>query len=427
MKSFGKKLFTLTKSLPPVILSTSQYLKNTLLRFDKNKKYLVENCGKTLVRVQDRVQELFEERDDDGEVIQQSSIWVKTTILSIMGTTIFGIGWLSIAKTDEVVIVSGKLEPLGSVQEIQMPRGGIASAILVEDGEEVTKGQVVMRLDAEAIQQRLKSLKESEKLKKRQLQLKQIELEQYLILNDEQQKMLYKNLELQKQIMSRYKILSEQGAAAELQFLQQLNTVSEIEAKITQARVDRQRQEAVLYQNVQQLKSNLEELATGITETSVNLRYQELKSPVSGIVFDLKPSGEGYVAKETETMMKIVPYDTLEARVEIPSKQIGFVRVGMQADLSIDSFPSTDFGILEGTVKSVGSDALPPSQVENRSEYRFPAVIQLKDQQLNLKSGKSLPLHVGMSLTSSIKLRKVSYLQLLLGTFQDKVSSLTEL
>ena len=63
-------------------------------------------------------------------------------------------------------------------------------------------------------------------------------------------------------------------------------------------------------------------------------------------------------AQGTETVMKIVPYDTLQAKVEIPNNQIGFVKVGMPADLSIDSFPATDFGVLEGEVKSIGSDAL---------------------------------------------------------------------
>ena len=197
--------------------------------------------------------------------------------------------------------------------------------------------------------------------------------------------------------------------------------------RLKQTRVDRLRQSAAQNQQIQQLKAELEELETKITETSVNLRYQVLRSPVDGIVFDLKPRGEGYAAQGTETVMKIVPYDTLEAKVEIPSRKIGFVRVGMPADLSIDSFPSTDFGVLEGEVKSIGSDALPPSQLDNRPEYRYPAMIRLSSQQLKLKDGEPLTLQVGMSLTSNIKLRKVSYLQLILGTFQDKVDSLRQI
>ena len=103
-----------------------------------------------------------------------------------------------LAKTDEVVTVTGKLEPLGSVQVIQMPVGGIASEILVQDGEEVKAGQVVMRLDAETTQQRLSSLQESQRLKTQQLALKQTELKQYLRFNREEEKMLMRNLSYSK-------------------------------------------------------------------------------------------------------------------------------------------------------------------------------------------------------------------------------------
>ena len=58
-------------------------------------------------------------------------------------------------------------------------------------------------------------------------------------------------------------------------------------------------------------------------------------------------------------------------------------------------------------------------QQRNRPDYRYPAIIQLANQQLDVKGGKQLP--TGRhELTSNIKLRKVSYLQLLLGTFQEQ-------
>ena len=389
-------------------------------------KEIMKSPSELIKKAQELIEQLFVEQEGEGEVIQQSPIWMRATTWGLMGTATFAVAWLAIAKTDEIVSVTGKLEPLGSVQEIQMPTGGIASKILVKDGDEVSAGDVVMRLDGEATEQRLNSLQESKKLKIQQLELKQIELRQYLLLNDEETKTLTNNLRLQKEILSRYENLNKQGAASELQYLEQLYRVEEISGNLSQARIDRVRQQAAQNQQIQQLKTELQELQAQITEASVNIRYQALRSPVDGIVFDLKPRGEGYVAQSTETVMKVVPYDTLEARVEIPSSEIGFVKVGMPADLSIDSFPATDFGVLEGKVKSIGSDALSPSQLENRPEYRYPAMIQLDSQQLKLKDGKELPLQVGMSLTSNIRLRKVSYLQLLLGTFQEKVDSLRE-
>ena len=72
----------------------------------------------------------------------------------------------------------------------------------------------------------------------------------------------------------------------------------------------------------------------------------------------------------------------------------------------------------------IGSDALPPSQLEQRTEYKYPATIELKEQIFKLKNGSTLPLQVGMSLSANIKLRKVSYLQLLFISFEKKTDSL---
>ena len=73
---------------------------------------------------QDALNRKVGERKQESEVIQQSPFWMRTTTWGLMGTAVFAVGWLSIAKTDEIVTVTGKLEPLGSVQEIQMPIGG---------------------------------------------------------------------------------------------------------------------------------------------------------------------------------------------------------------------------------------------------------------------------------------------------------------
>ena len=121
--------------------------------------------------------------------------------------------------------------------------------------------------------------------------------------------------------------------------------------------------------------------------------------------------------------MQIVPLNNLLAKVEIESRTIGFVKKGKLAEISIDSYPARDFGIIEGKVSRISSDALPPQPTQGKG-YRFPAEITLNEQSLKLKSGKSLPLQAGMSLTANIKLRKVSYLMLLLNKFGDKAESL---
>ena len=300
--------------------------------------------------------------EDHEVVLQQTNLWVKAITLSIIGGTVFGIGWLSLAKTEEIVIVQGKLEPIGGVIDIQMPMQGITQEILVKEGETVEKGQILIKLDTE--------------------------------ISESEQSWLKKNYNLNKEVLERIKFLADEGAVAELQYLEQKNKVAEIE---------------------NQLKRN-----------EVTLKYQNIISPIKGKVFDLKPQEIGFVAQSSEPIMKIVPLNKLRAKIEIDSRSIGFVKVGQKTDLSIDSFPASDFGVIPGEIKRIGSDALAPEPTLNKG-YRFPANVELKEQFLKLKNGDELPLQPGMSLTANIKLRKVSYLQLLLGVFQDKADSLRSL
>ena len=300
--------------------------------------------------------------DQEVIVLNQSRYWARAITWSLMGGTTFFIGWLAIAKTEEIVVTQGKLEPSSGVIEVQMPFNGVAREILIKEGEEVKKGQILIKLDTEVTTSTNNYRK--------------------------------KSLALNTNILNKFKTLLKEGAISELQYLQQEDKVAQIKSEIT--------------------------------ESEVTLKYQEVKAPINGLIFDLKPKSPGFVATGSEPVLKIVPLGDLKANVEINSTDIGFVNTGKKAEISIDSFPASDFGILEGTVTRIGSDALPPMP-ELGKGLRFPAEITLKSQYLKIKNGNSLPLQTGMSLTANIKLRKVSYLQLLLSNFQQKTDSLREL
>ena len=373
----------------------------------------------------------------DESILQQGRFWIRTVTWTLVGSSMFALAWLALARTEEIVVAPGQLEPIGSVQDIQMPVGGVADQIFVKEGDLVKAGQVLMKLDTEASEELHKSLEKTIKLKQEQLTLKQEEKRNTMQMNQEEVLMLESNLVLQSEILGRYKHLKEVGAFSEVQYLNQSNVVNETRGKLMQARAERLRQIAMLDQQIAQLKSELADLNGRFVESKVTLRYQQLRSPVDGVVFELKPTSSGFTAQSTQTVMKVVPIASLEAKVEVPSSKIGFVQVPqgcpedlgvcMNADISIDSFPSSDFGVLKGKVTRIGSDALEPDPQKRRQELTFPVTIQLGEQQLRLKSGSALPLQVGMSLTANIKLRKVSYLQLLLGEFQSKVESLQRL
>ena len=111
MKIDPQKLKEIFKQGPSGLVATSHYF---LRRFDP-----------------DVTHDSTEVETYDASVLQQGRFWMRTVTWTLIGTTMFGVGWLALARTEEIVVALGKLEPIGSVHDIQMPVGGVADQILV--------------------------------------------------------------------------------------------------------------------------------------------------------------------------------------------------------------------------------------------------------------------------------------------------------
>ena len=389
-------------------------------------------------KAQDKIEKSFQKISFDESLLKQSSFWLKSVTWTLIGTSSFTLIWLGFARTDEVVVALGKLEPKGDVKDIQIPIGGVIEEILVESGDNVEKNQVLVQLDKEASLQKFKSFQNALIEKELQLDknnsilaLKRDQKLQELLLINEKIRSASEKKDMNLGLLKKLEKLYKDGGISRFKYIEYKISHDDIVSELERLKIEKEISAGVINQELKKLESQqafiraeIASLKSELIAAKVTLKYQSLKSPVSGIVFDLKPTTEGYVAQSSEPIMKIVPFDDLEADIEIPSNKIGFVKVGMPVEISIDSFPSSDFGVLEGNVKKIGSDALPPSQLEQRTEYKYPATIELEEQTFKLQNGSSLPLQVGMSLSANIKLRKVSYLQLLFSNFEKKTDAL---
>lgn len=174
-------------------------------------------------------------------------------------------------------------------------------------------------------------------------------------------------------------------------------------------------------------EKKMAETNSQIKAAQQTIKYQVLKAPVSGTVFDLQAS-PGFVPKsgQSEALMKIVPEggpdNPLIAEVYVTNEDIGFVQKGQVTDVRIDSFPYSEFGDIKGKVYLVGSDALPPDQIHNF--YRFPIKVEMDQQYLKIRDGK-VELQSGMSITVNIKVKENrTVLSLFTELFTKKVDSL---
>ena len=66
--------------------------------------------------------------------------------------------WAFTAKIDQTVTVRGRLEPSGSVREVESPSAGVVSKVFVNDGEWVKKGQSLFDVEAKGLASRRKAL-----------------------------------------------------------------------------------------------------------------------------------------------------------------------------------------------------------------------------------------------------------------------------
>lgn len=193
-----------------------------------------------------------------------------------------------------------------------------------------------------------------------------------------------------------------------------LTQMSENEKRI--AEIDSQLTKAVV-----ENEKRIDEINSQLSQAQLTLKYQEVKAPSSGIIFDMKAGGPGFVANPSEPVMKIVPADNLVAKVYITNRDIGFIREDMDVDVRIDSFPFNEFGDIKGKLIWIGSDALPPDEI--RPYYSFPAKIRLNAQTLDV-NGKPVILQSGMSVTTNIKIRKRTVMSIFINLFAKQLDGM---
>lgn len=185
--------------------------------------------------------------------------------------------------------------------------------------------------------------------------------------------------------------------------------IAEIDSQLARLRLENQKR--------------LDEITGQLQKAQQAVEYQELRSPVAGIVFNLKPTGPGYVVRQidAEPVLTIVPNDNLVASVNLTNRDVGFIKEGMPVEVSIEPFPSTEFGTIQGKVESIGKDVLKPTQ--ERPFYAFPVKIKL-DRQVLTRNGKDYNLQSGMAANASIKVRNRTVLSIFTELFQKQVDSL---
>ena len=95
---------------------------------------------------------------DQPVILRQSPIWSQAIVWAILGVTSISILWAFLARVEETIPAQGKLEPVGVVQPVQTPNGGVIETIHVKEGDLVEEGDVLITFNQSAARAELESL-----------------------------------------------------------------------------------------------------------------------------------------------------------------------------------------------------------------------------------------------------------------------------
>ena len=356
--------------------------------------------------------------------LKPAPFWSKAVVWTIIGTASFGFIFAVSAKIDEVIIATGDLQPLGDSRPIMSPAPGVVSEILVQEGELVESGSPLLRFDPDINQKRKVTLEEKMRLEKRRFEEQENAFEarvQSLHSRIESQKQSY---QLERTILAQIEPLAAVGAVNRIQILQQKNTIQTLFSDIAQSQAQFREVQAELVKLRQDSLRNLADLDRQLLEVRKAIEYEILRSPIKGMIFDLKMSSPGYAAQANEILLKVVPLGTLEAKVYLTNQNVGFAKPNQEAQIRVDSFPFTEFGSISGRLKRVGTESHPPD--EHLDVPHFPAYISLDRLYLEKNSVRHRVMS-GQTVSVNLIVREKRVITLLTDVIQKALDSLRQI
>lgn len=450
---------------------------------------------------QNRLRQIEQNLEQQATSLPAIAPWTQhLTQVLLLGIAI-GAGWSVLARVDVVVNAEGKLEPVSQSQVIQAKSGGTVTAVLVQEGDPVEQGQLLLQLDKTALYNQLQALlmqrkqlveetavlrlsRQNQSLATLQEHAPQLSPElvsriqtrmllvakmtgdpsgldaeqrqRYVLfqqqLRDRQSINQLSNSGLQAQIsaidtqlaqtnfqlgveqelLTRLQPLLDEGAISRTDYLRRVVDVNALQNQSNQHQLQKRQLEisrvqtdvaaSSLETDIQQelqrqlatldadfdatIKENqrqLIQITAQINQIETDLKNQDLRAPIDGVVFDLGPKLPGVVTQSGQTLLNVVPDEALIVRVNVLNSDIANIRVGMSVDVRVSAYPFTEYGSIPGTVTQIGSEAL---SLEGQGQQTvFPVEVRL-DQQFLERGNQRFSLNPGMSAVALIRVRQ---------------------
>jgi adhesin transport system membrane fusion protein len=300
--------------------------------------------------------------------------------------------WSFWAEIDQVTRARGELIPSGRTQIVQSEDGGTIAEILVQEGDRVSRGQMLVRLDETrpraAVQE---SQAQVAALTARMARIQAELFNRPLVFPAEtnthpefvaSQRELYfrRRQALQSQIRSLESMLRlvreelnmnlplvTSGDVSRSEVLRMQRTTSDLEGQISNRRNEYLAELQTEYAKTEEELASAQEQ---LTQRSAVLRGSELRAPTDGVIVAVKFNTVGGVLRPGDEVLQIVPTaDKLVIEARVSPTDIAFIRRDQTAAVKFDAYDSTIYGSAEGRVTHISADTLSEETEEGIETY----------------------------------------------------------
>ncbi|MFW2178526.1 MULTISPECIES: HlyD family type I secretion periplasmic adaptor subunit [unclassified Moraxella] len=339
-------------------------------------------------------------------------------------TIITLITWAAFAKIDQVTRATGTVIASARTQEIQAVDGGILTKLLVKEGDNVKKGQLLVVLEEARAQAAVDN--SATKIAALKAKIARLEAEIFnkpLVFSDDVKKYseyvqnqtelytrrkqainqdvssLESMLKLAQQELSMNEPLLKYGDVSQADIIKLRRQVADIQAQINNKRNKYfEEAQAEMTKAQEELQSEEEQMR----DRSQVLQEKRLEAPTDGKVNNIKITTIGGVVKPGEVIMQLLPTSSdLIVEAKVRPADIAYVKEGQQANVKLDAYDYSIFGSMSGKVTYISPDTLMEQTPKGEQPY-YRVQVHIKGAEFQGR-GKDIIIRPGMTATVEIK------------------------
>jgi adhesin transport system membrane fusion protein len=378
-------------------------------------------------------------------------------LVLLMGTAVaVAVTWAATFQLEEITRGTGKVIPSSREQVIQSLDAGVLAELLVREGDEVAKDQVLLRIDdaragpvfrearekwialsAQAARLQAEAYGTALQFPAHVQQVPSVvrrETQAYQLrkgaLNEELQAMQQSLSQLAREL-SLTAPLVEQGVMSEVELLRLKRQYAEMETHMAERRnrylTDASNEWVRVAAELSQSRENTLAREDAFKKTVI-------RAPMAGVVKHVQQTTLGSVIQSGQSILEIVPVkDDMVVEAYVKPTEVAFLKVNQPAVVKLSAFDFNKYGGLQAVLDHISPDTLrdenkvrkPGSAPVDLEEGYYRILVRIIDQRLE-RHGMHMNATPGMTATVEIKTGQKTVLEYLLRPLQSVTQALRE-